>query len=55
MTDSNATELDAIIEALVKLASAIAWTMPNDTASVRAYLDEAWEAIDKLKEARNDR
>ena len=50
MTDSNATELRTIVEALEKLASAVAWTMPNNSASVRAYLMEAFDAIGKLKE-----
>jgi len=50
MTDSNATEFETIIEVLEKLAWAVAWTMPNDPASVRAYLTEALDAIAKLKE-----
>lgn len=50
MTDSNATELKTIIKALEKLASAVAWTMPNDSASVRTYLAEAFDAIAELKE-----
>ena len=50
MSDSNATELCTIIEALEKLASAVSWTMPNDSASVRAYLMEAFDVIAKLKE-----
>ncbi len=54
MSDSNVTELKTIVEALEKLASAVSWTMPNDSASVRAYLMEAFDAIDKLKELVDD-
>lgn len=54
MTDSNATEFETIIEALTALVSAIAWTMPNDAKSVRNHLNDAWTAIDKLKEMVSD-
>ena len=50
MTDNRTTELRTIVEALDNLAWAITWTMPNDSASVRAYLKEAFDAIGKLKE-----
>lgn len=54
MTDNRTAELEAIVEVLEKLASAISWTMPTDARSVRANLNEAFDAIDKLKELVSD-
>lgn len=50
MTSATDKELTAIIEALTALTSAIAWTMPNDAKSVRNHLNDAWAAIDRLKD-----
>ena len=52
--DNRTTELRTIIKALDKLASAISWTRPNDSANVSIYLMEAFDAIGKLKEMVND-
>jgi len=49
MADNRTTELEAVIEVLEKLASAISWTMPTDAKSVRDNLTETFDAIDKLK------
>ena len=49
-TDNRTTELELIIKSLESLAAAIAWTMPTEARSVRNRLDDAWEAIDRLKE-----
>ena len=48
-TDNRTTELEATIKAIESLAAAIAWTMPTEARSVRSRLNDAWEAIDKLK------
>lgn len=46
---SSKTELELTVEALTSLASAITWTVPNDSSTVSHYVREAFDAIDKLK------
>lgn len=46
---TSATELEATIKALENLALAMTLTMTTDARISRSHLNDAWEAIDKLK------
>ena len=50
----NEREKKSIIDALESLARAISWTVPNDPPSVGENLNDAWKAIDRLKEGGTD-
>lgn len=47
--ENKDVQLELVIVALEKLASAMTWVQPNDSASMESYLKEAWNAIDALK------